>query len=62
MCSNNLRGIQLAKTITKTIGKGTTFKVAQEVLFLKEMEKLLLYVIMGYNVLQDVTKTIRPKN
>ena len=35
---------------------GTTFKVAQEVLFLKESDELLEHFATDYNVLLDLTK------
>ena len=39
------------------IGMYTTFSVAQEIFFLKEVEKLLQHVTIIYNALQDFTKT-----
>ena len=41
------------------IGMYTTFNVAQEIFFLKEVGKLLQHVTTSYNALQDVTKTVQ---
>ena len=46
----------------KEKGMGTTFKVAPEVFFLIEEEKLLQHVTTGCNALQNVTKTMQPED
>ena len=56
-CFNVLQQVTTRYKRLQKIGMSTTFKVAEEIFFLNEGDKLLQHATMGYNALNENNAT-----